>query len=236
MKKQLACLCAFLWMALFSLPAFAQPAATAQPPLAASTAEPQSETTPSTTAQPELTPQPQPELTPQPTSPGRLAGLTIGIDPGHQAHENTEREPIAPNSKKKKPKVSSGTSGVASRTPEHVVNLQVSLKLRDALMAEGATVVMTRETAEVNISNIERAVMLNEAKADLVLRIHCNGADGKKPAGTALYVKKNGACAKESYDAAVCILATMVEKTGARDRGWRPCATEPACSLPVPAM
>ena len=149
---------------------------------------------------------------------GRLSGLIIGIDAGHQGVGNNEHEPIAPGSSKTKPKVSSGTSGVNSKTPEHVINLEVSLQLRDALESEGATVLMVRETADIDISNIERAVMMNEAGADLVLRIHCNGAD-RSAKGAQLFIRKTGACTQESLDAAAVLIEAMVKETGARNRG-----------------
>lgn len=166
----------------------------------------------------EDTTQTEPEIAP---TPGilPLSGRVIGIDPGHQEHGNFDREPVKPGGKETKAKVSTGTQGVSTKTPEHVVNLEVSLKLRDALEDAGAKVVMTRETADVDISNIERAVMMNEAGADLVLRLHCNGADTKSANGIALYVRKNGACAQESKAAAENILACMVDATGAKNRG-----------------
>lgn len=161
-----------------------------------------------------------PILTPeQMEPPGRLSGIVIGIDPGHQEKGNYDEEPIAPNSSKTKAKTSSGTQGVKSRVPEYEVNLDVSLKLRDAFEAEGATVVMTRETNDVTISNIERAQMLNEAGADLVLRIHCNGANDSSVNGIGLYVRATGACAEESYAASECILPAMADATGAKANG-----------------
>ena len=42
--------------------------------------------------------------------------------------------------------------------------------------ALGCEVYMTRETNDVDISNQERAIMMNELGVDLVLRIHCNGS------------------------------------------------------------
>lgn len=150
---------------------------------------------------------------------GRFSGLIIGIDPGHQARANYGREPIAPGSKKKKAKVSSGTRGRKTKIPEHKVNLQASLKLRDALVAEGAQVVMVRETAAVNISNMERALMMNEAGADLVLRIHCNGVRSPVPKGMSIHVRKTGAKAEESREAARCVLKGMLKATGAVNRG-----------------
>ena len=175
------------------------------------------------------------------TDQGRLAGRIIGIDPGHQAHANSEKEPIAPGSSEKKAKVSSGTAGVSTRRPEYEVNLEVALQLKAALEAEGAQVVMTRETNDVDISNVERAQMCNEAGCDLVLRIHCNpkkpswtrrfrgcdlvlrihcnGAEKKSVNGIGLYVRKTGACAEESYAASESILPAMAEATGAKANG-----------------
>ncbi len=149
----------------------------------------------------------------------RLSGLVIGVDAGHQARGNFKKEPVAPGSKKKKAKVSSGTRGRVTGIPEHAVNLQVALKLRDALAAEGARVVMAREVAAVNISNIERATMMNDAGADLVLRIHCNGVRLPNPRGMSMHVRKTGPKAAESREAAGCLLKGMREATGAVSRG-----------------
>ena len=99
--------------------------------------------------------------------PKPLSGVKIGIDPGHQAKGNNQKETVAPNSKKTKPKVSSGTAGVKTRIPEYKTVLEISLKLREALEAQGAEVYMTRETHDVNISNQERAKMMNAIGVDL---------------------------------------------------------------------
>ena len=152
-------------------------------------------------------------------SAGRLEGLIIGIDPGHQSKPNNDKEAISPGSSEMKAKVSSGTQGVSTRTPEYEVNLQVALLLRDALEAEGATVVMTRETNDVDISNQERAILCNEAGCDLVLRIHCNGSENRSVTGIGLYVRATGACAEESYAASEAILPAMAEATGANAQG-----------------
>lgn len=152
-------------------------------------------------------------------SAGRLEGLIIGIDPGHQAKSNNEKEAIAPGSSELKAKVSSGTQGVSTRIPEYEVNLQVALLLRDALEADGATVVMTREANDVDISNQERAIMCNEAGCDLVLRIHCNGSENRSVTGIGLYVRATGACAEESYAASEAILPAMAGATGANAQG-----------------
>lgn len=148
-----------------------------------------------------------------------LAGVKIGIDPGHQAHGNSQKEAVAPGSSQTKAKVSSGTAGVSTRIPEYVTVLEIALKLRDALMAQGAEVYMTRETHDVDISNQERAQMMNDLGVDLVLRIHCDGADNRSKNGIALYCSRSNSIAEESYRAAEAILPALCEATGAKNNG-----------------
>ena len=159
------------------------------------------------------------EPTPEPTPVPALQGKIIGIDPGHQAKGNSAKEAVAPGSKEKKAKVSGGTSGRYSGVAEYVVNLDVSLQLKAALEAQGATVIMSRETHDVDISNQERAIMMNEAGCDLVLRIHCNGAESKTAQGIGLYVRKTGTGAEECLSAAEALLPAMIEATGAESDG-----------------
>ncbi|MGI6174296.1 MAG: N-acetylmuramoyl-L-alanine amidase family protein [Christensenellales bacterium] len=150
----------------------------------------------------------------------RLSGITIGVDAGHQARANNGREPVAPWSKKKKPKVTGGTRGIRSKVPEYIVNLDVSLKLQKALENEGATVIMVRTRNDVNISNIERAQMMNEGGAQLFLRLHCNGSRNRRKNGIGLYVRKRGGkVADDAYAAAKIILDCMVSTTGAKRNG-----------------
>lgn len=148
-----------------------------------------------------------------------LTGVKIGIDPGHQARGNNEKETVAPGSNEKKAKVTSGTSGAATGIAEYVTNLEISLKLRDALVSQGAEVYMTRETHDVDISNQERAKLMNGYGVDLVLRIHCDGAENKSKHGIALYCSRSNAIAEESYRAAEAILPVLCEATGAQNNG-----------------
>ncbi len=115
--------------------------------------------------------------------------------------------------------MSSGTDGVVTDIPEYITVLEISFKLRDALLAEGAEVYMTRETHDVDISNQERANMMNDLGCDLVLRIHCDGADGPKANGIGLYVNESFPISEASYAAAEAILPRMCEATGAKERG-----------------
>lgn len=123
-----------------------------------------------------------------------------------------------------KTKVSTGTQGSTTKIPEHQFNLELSLLLKDALEAEGYEVILTRETADVNISNAERAELANEVGADIFIRIHADGAENKEANGiSVLYPsKKNpyvGYLSAESKRLADHVLKKLCERTGAKKRG-----------------
>lgn len=139
--------------------------------------------------------------------------IVICIDPGHQLKGDNRGEPIAPNSGIKKARVSSGTSGVATKKNEYEVNLKASLILKELLLAEGYEVVMTRETNEVNISNAERAEIANNAKANMTIRVHCDSVnDSGKTGATLLVPSKDSKYTKEIYKDSFEFAKTMKEE------------------------
>lgn len=145
-------------------------------------------------------------------------GLIV-IDPGHQQYGNSDQEPVGPGASETKMKVSGGTSGIASGVPEYQLNLDIGLQLRDELEARGYTVIMVRETNEVDISNSERAAVANEADADALVRIHANGSDNHGATGAMTICQTpgniyNGELYEESRRLADCILNAYTEKTG----------------------
>jgi len=155
-----------------------------------------------------------------------LKGYIIGIDPGHQRSGNSGVEPVKPGSEDMKKMVSSGTSGRYTGVPEYVINLQVSLKLKAALEALGAKVVMTREKHGVNITNAERAKKMNKAKVDCWLRIHANGSDNPETKGMFILVPAKGSMAtqddsvrEKSVKLAKALLNATVKTTGAKNLG-----------------
>lgn len=107
----------------------------------------------------------------------------IVIDAGHQIKGNAGKEPIGPGADVTQAKVSSGTSGVFSGVEEYELNLRVALALRDELLARGYSVVMIRETNEVDISNVERAQVANRHNAAAFIRIHANGWENDEMKG-----------------------------------------------------
>lgn len=180
---------------------------------------------PSATTIPEAEPLPTPEPTPAPSpipepvvtpEPGPLAGLVIGLDPGHQLVYDPHQEPVAPGSSQKKARVAGGARGVRSGVMEYEVNLAVGLKLRDKLEALGAEVVMTHEVLDVNISNAERAQIFNEHGVDLGIRLHCENSSKKNARGAFMIVPKESRTSyyEENVSAAKDILAAYLETTG----------------------
>lgn len=104
-------------------------------------------------------------------------GKLVVIDPGHQRYGNSEQEPIGPGSGQTKAKVTGGTSGRTTGLAEYELTLMVAEKLKSVLEARGYTVMMTRTSHDVNISNSERAAVANNNGAGAFIRIHANGSD-----------------------------------------------------------
>lgn len=121
-----------------------------------------------------------------------LSGLTIGIDPGHQLIADDELEPIAPGSPLSKVKQSSGSVGVKSGTGEHTINLIIANKLAELLRLSGADVIMSRTDADVSVSNSERAKMMNDAKVDFWIRLHCENAQDANTSGCTVLIPSAG--------------------------------------------
>lgn len=164
-----------------------------------------------------------------------LEGLKVGIDPGHQAKGDLRKEKMSPDKRKgSKYRCSYSSAGVA-HVSEHKINLQVGLKLRDALERLGAEVYMTRETANVNISNKERALMMNRLGVDLVLRIHCNSWTNGSIQGFSAFRRKTCAYKDSEVDPkqgsaktllanekrlGQCVVRHFLKETGAKNRGF----------------
>ncbi len=149
----------------------------------------------------------------------------IAIDAGHQLRGNSSTEPDGPGSSTKKAKVSSGTSGCATKIPEYKLNLKVAKKLKKELAGRGYKVVMIRAKNNVNISNVQRAKIANKAGADAFVRIHANSAGSSSASGalTIAPTAKNrylsGKIRKESQKLSKKVLDAFCKATGAKNRG-----------------
>ena len=149
--------------------------------------------------------------------------FVVCIDPGHQGHSDTKTEPIGPGSDVRKPRITGGTTGAVTGAPEYETVLQIATNLRQRLEAAGVTVVMTRTTNDVNLSNAERAGVANFARADLFVRLHADSSTDESLSGVStLYPSSNAwtkPIAEASVRAAHTIQASLLKKTHAVDVG-----------------
>lgn len=151
-------------------------------------------------------------------------GKVIVIDAGHSALNNNEVEPLGPGSSEMKNKTAAGTSGVSTGVAEYVLNLDVSFKLQEELENRGYTVIMVRTTHDIDLSNVQRATVANDAKADAFLRIHANGAEDSSANGAMTICQTstnpfNGIVYDKSRLLSDCVLDAFIESTGASSRG-----------------
>ena len=186
-------------------------------------AEPVPPVKPESQTESETAPQPEPEPQPLP-----LEGRIICLDPGHCVTEEAGkgyREPVSPLSDETKPRYLSGTRG-ASLTEEQL-NLQVALKLRDALEALGAEVVMTREVSEISLPNTERCRIANESGADVHVHIHADGSESTSANGVSVLIPDGDllgtpSIVEESARLGQLMVDCVSEATGAKNRGTVP--------------
>jgi N-acetylmuramoyl-L-alanine amidase len=158
-------------------------------------------------------------------APAAAACTRIVIDPGHNSRANPATEPIGPGSPTRKIKDGGGTSGVVTHIPESVVNLQVSLRLRKLLVADGYCVTMTRtRQTGLSMGNVERARIANRAHAALFVRVHADGNTSHAKNGTsvlypALHRGWTDDVLPASHVAAAKIQRELVRSLGSRDLG-----------------
>lgn len=124
-----------------------------------------------------------------PSGTGKLAGLRIGIDPGHQRYQDSSKEPNAPWDGTLKQKVSSGCAGYKTNTPEYEFTLDMSLQMKKTFEAEGAVVAMVRtdNAPEFKMSNKERAELMDAENVDIWIRVHADGSDNHSLQGLGIY-------------------------------------------------
>ena len=141
-----------------------------------------------------------------------LRGKIIVIDPGHGGNDAG----------------AIGPSGLMEKT----VTLNVALELEKLLVAEGATVIMTRHTDKTvsskgaSASAIEelqaRCDVANSVKADIFISIHADSFTNPSARGTTgyYYSQTEG---KKSIQLADCIRRALCEQIRTPSRGTKPC-------------
>jgi len=115
---------------------------------------------------------PLPEETPEPTPTpvGKLDGRVIAID--------------AAKSKGAKYK------GVSTKTPEYKINYAFAVRVKELLEAEGATVIMTRDSESEVVGHPARIKTVNNSEAEICISIMCNYIDAGGTRGAQMIVPK----------------------------------------------
>ena len=148
-----------------------------------------------------------------------MAGLVIGINPGHQIKTIKKKYPLAPGSSKKAYGVKTGACGKWTRVNEYETVLQIGLKLARILTEQGATVVITRTKNDVMLTNIDRAKMLNAAGVDVALQLHCNSSKFRDHEGCSGYIRTTGDWAAESRAMSKALTKAISAETGCVNLG-----------------
>ncbi len=158
----------------------------------------------------------------------KVKGKLIVVGAGHQTHGNSSLEPNGPGSSTMKAKVSTGTAGCVTHTPEYKLNLQVAKRLRTELESRGYDVKMIRTTNNVNISNAERAKKANKWGADAVIHIHANSDSNSSTHGVLTISPTSSnpypirSLYSKCYNLSKCVVDGVCSRTGAYNRGvWQ---------------
>lgn len=170
-------------------------------------------------------PLPTETSTPTPV-PTNVPKHKVAIDPGQQRKEDKEKEPVGPGSSETTNRMSYGATSVTSDIREHEWNLIMANLIKTELEARGYEVYMTRETADVNISNGERAVLANASGAEILVGIQADSSDNRDVKGiyTQLPTNSNpyvGKLYKKSRKLAESLQEAVIQATKGNDRGYQ---------------
>jgi N-acetylmuramoyl-L-alanine amidase len=86
---------------------------------------------------------------------------------------------------------STGATGVKTGIEEKILNLQIAKDLEKLLKRRGVEVYMTRNE-DIDLSMIDRTLMVREANPDLLISIHNNAASNPKVKGASTYYRYIG--------------------------------------------
>lgn len=147
----------------------------------------------------------------------------IVLDPGHGNRSNLEKEPIYPGANELKIKDGGGAEGINSKTPEHVIAMGITMKLKVLLENKGYTVIMTKTTPQESPGNIERAEVGNKNNADLVVRVHADSSESSNVSGASMLVPAPIGYAKDisgiSRKYGQVVLEGLVNEVGMKNKG-----------------
>lgn len=148
----------------------------------------------------------------------------IVVDPGHANSSNLVMEEQAPGGSIYKIKDGGGAKGVVTQTPEYLVNMLVSIKLKQDLERMGYKVVMTKTDNSVSLGNIYRANIGNDNHAVLVIRIHADSSENSSIKGSSILIpapinENTKAIYSESKRDGQIVLDALTSQVGMPNRG-----------------
>ncbi|MCE5220326.1 MAG: N-acetylmuramoyl-L-alanine amidase [Clostridium sp.] len=147
----------------------------------------------------------------------------VVLDPGHGNRSNMEKEPIYPGAEELKIKDGGGAEGIKSKTPEYVIAMGITMKLKELFINKGYIVIMTKTTSEESPGNIERAEVGNKNNADLVIRIHADSSESSSASGASMLVPAPIGNAKDisgiSRKYGEIVFENLVHEVGMKNNG-----------------
>lgn len=162
---------------------------------------------------------PTPTPVPVPIDHPDLSGLVIVIDPGHQQDYDHDLEEIGAGTSAEKEKATPGAVGINSGIKEYDITLQYALLMKEYLEGCGAEVILTRDTNDVNLSNIDRAQIAIDNDADYFIRLHADAAPDVDISGVKVYVPSTGDYASSADSEGERLAETVADAIGSTSLG-----------------
>lgn len=168
---------------------------------------------------------------------------TVFIDPAKQITEDTGTEPYSPDADAPaltdsgeyatataaeragmKPKMTAAGVGVSTGTFEYTVTREVAEDLEAELERRGYTVILSRTSDNVNISNAKRAQMADSSGAELYLKLETPSVSQPSTSGILAMIttsgnSRNGGLYENNYELAYDLLKTVCDQTGGTRMG-----------------
>jgi N-acetylmuramoyl-L-alanine amidase len=155
------------------------------------------------------------------TATGPFAGKVVCVDPAGQSRPGIDEWSDPGMTRKNTPEgeIRGATTGNAG----YLVNMDIANKLKSLLEKDGITVVMTRETNDVELTNTMRAEIANSVNASILMRIHCANSDDPFVKGTRTLYPAESQWTEPIYQqskaAALFVQTELLKACGTEDLG-----------------
>jgi N-acetylmuramoyl-L-alanine amidase len=157
----------------------------------------------------------------QTTATGPFSGKVVCVDPTGQSLPGSDEwtDPGMTRKNTAQAEVRGATTGNA----DYLVNMDIAIKLKSLLEKDGITVVMTRDTNDVEMTGAMRAEKANSVNANLFMRIHCTSSEDPFAKGTRTLYPAESQWAEpifqQSKAAALFVQTELLKSCGTEDLG-----------------